>query len=103
MGPVDDPIRLRDQAAAEALSGGFTAARADEQLHINLKQQWALDSIGINPLEPPALPIALDPVYQRFVESTTFENNRYTVRLPWRTMPALLPRNEGLARGCLQS
>ena len=40
LGPVDDPVRRRNEAAAVALSiGVFNPEKADEQLHHDLKQQ----------------------------------------------------------------
>ena len=104
LGPIDDPVRVRDQAAAVALNVIFSSPGTDDQLHRDLKHQWALDALGISPQEPTLLPITADPVYQRFADTIEMEDK---VRLPWTegrdSRPDCLPRNEKLARGCLQS
>lgn len=101
LGPINGPDSHGDHAASTALFVGVGAPLVDEQFHLDLKRQWELDVIGIGQKERDTIPLEEDPVFQQFLATTTFENGRYTVRWPWKSLPIGLPRGEGLVRGCL--
>ena len=58
--------------------------RSDTELEIALRRFWDLESLGIQGEEPT--------LYEKFVNSIAFINNRYQVRLPWgRNITLLYP------------
>lgn len=61
---------------------------------------WKLDSIGIseNEIHPED-----KEAIKNFEKNITFDGKMYTVKLPWKLDPAVLPRNYELARGRLNS
>ena len=54
-------------------------------LEIRLQAFWDLETLGIKESETS--------VYDNFMESISFNNGRYCVRLPWKSPRVLLPDN----------
>ena len=71
---------------------------ADSSLPLipNLEDFWWLESIGIqeSPTESD-----YTKALNRFNETLSYENGRYTVTLPWKKEKPDLPQNHGLALG----
>ena len=70
----------------------LTAQVLDQQL----QQFWELESLGIHP-------ITENQVQAAFNETVTFEEGRYTVRLPWKEVHATLPDNFRISNKRLMS
>ena len=56
----------------------------DEVLDIKVNQLFDLEPIGIQ---------ETDSVHESFTQKLKFENNQYTVKLPWREYHEMLPDN----------
>ena len=66
----------------------------DEVLDIKVNQLFDLESVGIQ---------ETDSVHESFTQNLKFENNRYTVKLPWREHHEILPDNFDLCVNRLTS
>jgi len=94
-GKVDLTRSAMHQEGICLLTTSLPASETDPGM--DLSRFWALEDLDLN--ETPDDDIA----YKHFNESVEFENNRYTVRWPWRPMDDELPTNYGLAAGRLNS
>ena len=56
-----------------------------EQLDLQLKRFWDLETLGIGEAEPD--------VYDKFLEGVSFKAGRYEVELPWKEIHPDLPEN----------
>ena len=65
-----------DRTASAALFDGVGAPLVDEQLHLDFKNQWELDIIGIGPKEP-----AVNPTRRRFSVSTVCRDYHFRKRV----------------------
>ena len=70
-----------------------------DQINDDIERLWKLDSIGINDQNDHSK----DPSLKIFQESLHYENGKYSVSLPWKHSPKMLPSNYKLAMGCLHS
>lgn len=73
------------------------ASTPDDHLDRNLERMWDLDHIGIK--EPVPNNVAID----KFKESISFSDGRYTAKLPWKDDHPPLPSNKLIARKRLDS
>jgi hypothetical protein len=74
-------------AGQESASCLLTAASPVSQ---SLESFWTLETMGIKPDEEDGLP---DPVYEEFKKTTSFDGERYVVRLPWKQKNPPLQNN----------
>ena len=69
--------------------------KSDTELEIALRRFWDVESLGIQGKETT--------LYEKFVNSIAFINNRYPVRLPWKEYHPTLPSNYKLSEDRLMS
>ena len=62
----------------------------DMNLQRQLKQFWDLETLGIRDKEPS--------LYDKFLETVSYDGMRYQVRLPWKELHATLPNNFDLSQ-----
>ena len=67
----------------------------DEQIIKSVHKFWEVEDIGMAETD--------NLVEQEFLQPIKIEDKRYTVKLPWKTDPEILPDNYSLAKDCLTS
>ena len=68
---------------------------SNTECEVIMKRFWDLESLDIQGEEPT--------LYERFVNSIAFINNRYQVRLPWKEHHPILPSNYEISEARLRS
>ena len=102
LGPLDLPV-TQAIGAISAASAAVVSASPEETLLTLIKEQWALESLGIESKEKKAPPVEEHPVYKEFVETTQFNGERYVVQLPKKPTAEFRSTNLALAQRRLQS
>ena len=92
---VNHVLRICVEDCSDVKDSDYSHSSDDNKLDEQLSQFWRLEGVGVDMKEEPDD----SDVFEDFQRGIQFDNERYTVKLPWKTDSNVLPDNYKLSLG----